>query len=483
MNLINLVKITPFLISNLVSVNKTTKIEPYNLYSFRNQIETEGTREYFVSRPSQEQKTWPIDLQYIEYETYGNDFKQQLLSHNYQEGIKFDIATTNDILYITFRFTENIDINNVNITSNNINIDITKSQENNECWFTLNMAELEPNTRINYNVLVNNYTPPETPEPPEDPYKDYTNFDINQSRLQVIRTNKNSFSSYSDITRFNTININSAEITINFQKEQYAKLNYTDKNITIPILGTFINNNTQYNIVDFYFTDNDSNVINLLNCISSPDMYYASPTRTQTQFVYTYKNSSFNYFNYQAEIPYKLDYNRTSNSTIQITTNDVGTGNNSNASIINNENNLDSAFITSMFGIDPLTISYFGMPNVNKVAQRKKGGSVSGQIYQNVELANYNKYLPIYTYNPNIEQSKGELYIPLSNLSNNFNINVIAFRNDVNDDIHININDITTLFGVLDNLENLGLEPFTFGTIIFIGLTLGFIMVLIKILK
>lgn len=479
MNLINVVKITPLLLSNLIGINKTPTIEPYKFFSLTSRIETENTKKFYVSKPTANQETWPIDLEYIQYETYGGDFSEQLTESNYLNGIKFDIATTDDILYIAFKFSENVNINNVSIKQNNIDLDITKLQDSNQCFFNINMAELEPNIWTYYDIYIANYTPP---IPPEDPFKDYSNFDINQSRLQVIRTNKNTFSSYNEISRFNNIHIDNDEITINFQNLQYAKLNYTDKNITIPILGTFINNNTQLNIVDFYFTDNNNNVINLLNYISSADMWYGSPTRNVIQSIYTYKNSSFNYFN-DPDIPYRLNYIKNSDNTIQITTNDVGISSVGNATIVNNENNLDNAFITSLFGIDPITISYFGMPNKNIVNQLKSGGSISAIINQRVELANYNKYLPIYTYNPSIEQSKGELYIPLSNIPNNVNINVIAFRNDVNDDIKININDITTLFGVLDNLENLGLTPFTFGTIIFIGLTLGFIMVLIKILK
>ena len=482
MNLINIVKITPLLISSLVGINKTPTIEPYKLFSLTSKIETENNTKYFVSRPRQDQETWPIDLEYIQYITYDGNFEEQLTQYNYQNGIKFNIAKTDDILYIAFQFTENININNVSIKQNNIDLDITKLEETNQCFFNINMAELEPNIWTDYEVYVNNYTPPEPEPPEEDPFKNYTNFDINQSRLQVIRTGKSTFSSYNDISRFNNIHIDNEEITINFQNLQFTKLNYTDKNITIPILGTFLNNDTQLNIVDFYFTDNNNNVINLLNYISSNDRRFGSPTRNVTQSIYTYKNSSFNYFN-NSNIPYKLNYTKNSDNTIQITTNDVGISSVGNATIINNENNLDNAFITSIFGVDPITISYFGMPNKNIVNQLKSGGSITAIINQRVELANYNKYLPIYTYNPNIEQSKGELYIPLNNLSNDININIIAFRNDVNDDIKININDITTLFGVLDNLENLGLTPFTFGTIIFIGLTLGFIMVLIKILK
>ena len=482
MNLINVVKITPLLISSLTGINKAPTIEPYKFFSLTNTIKKENNINYYVCRPRQDQITWPTDLEYINFVTYGEDFNEKLTQSNYENGIKFDIANTDDILYISFKFSQNIDINNVSIKQNNINLDTTKLEDTNECFFSINMSELVPNVWTDYEIYVTNYTPPEPEPPEEDPYKDYTNFDINQSRLQVIRTNKNTFSSYSKISRFNNIHIDNNEITINFQNLQYAKLNYTDKNITIPILGTFINNDTQLNIVDFYFTDNNNNVINLLNYISSADMWFGSPTRTTTQSIYNYKNSSFNYFN-NSNIPYRLNYTKNSDHTIQITTNDVGISSVGNATIVNNENNLDSAFITSLFGIDPITISYFGMPNKNIVNQLKSGGSISAIINQRVELANYNKYLPIYTYNPSIEQSKGELYIPLRNLPTDVNINIIAFRNDVNDDIKININDITTLFGVLDNLENLGLTPFTFGTIIFIGLTLGFIMVLIKILK
>ena len=475
MNLLNLVKITPLLINGLVGLNKAETIEP--IFNFS------------ITKINPNTQPLPYKLN---IESDANNFPQQIEEITFKENNEnlnlYTMNSTNynatktingeNILRVDIIFKPEINVNSVIIKYNNENITTTIDNSKNSVYYIFFPITEETNLKKTYTIYADN-----TPiEPPEDPYKDYSNFDINQSRLQVVRTGRNTFSSYNDISRFNNIHIDNDEITINFQNLQYAKLNYTDKNITIPILGTFLNNNTQLIIVDFYFTDANNNVINLLNYISSTDMWYGSPTRTQTQFVYTYKNSSFNYFN-NSEIPYKLNYNKTSESSIQIITNDVGDGNNGNASIINNEDNLGNAFITSLFGVDPITLSYFGMPNINKVAQWKKGGSVSGQIYQSVELANYNKYLPLYTYNPSIEQSKGELYIPLSNIPSNVNINVIAFRSDVNDDINININDITTLFGVLDNLENLGLEPFTFGTIIFIGLTLGFIMVLIKILK
>ncbi len=475
MNLINLVKITPLLMTSLMGINKANTIEPIFNFSIT-KINPNTQPLPYKLKINSDANSFPTQIEEITFKEINealNLYTMNSENYNTEKTINGE-----NILRVDIIFKPEIDVNSIIVKYDNNNITTTIDNSKNSVYYTFFPVTEETNLKKTYTIYADN-----TPiEPPEDPYKDYSNFDINQSRLQVIRTGKNTFSSYSDISRFNNIHINTEEIIINFQKEQYAKLNYTDKNITLPILGTFINNDTQLNVVDFYFTDNNSNVINLLNYISSTDMWYGSPTRNVSQSIYTYKNSSFNYFN-NSEIPYKLNYTKNSDNTIQITTNDVGSGSVGNATIVNNENNLDSAFITSIFGIDPLTISYFGMPNKNIVNQLKSGGSVSAIINQRVELANYNKYLPIYTYNPSIEQSKGELYIPLSNIPSDININIIAFRNDVNDDIHININDITTLFGVLDNLENLGLNPFTFGTIIFIGLTLGFIMVLIKILK
>ena len=474
MNILNLVKITPLLISSVIGINKANITE--NIFSFSITRTSTAIMSYTIAIKSKS-TVWPNAIFNITFQETNNTSPSKILnSRNFNTESTIQ-GTTN--LQIDVNFIENIDLQSASITENGTNPGTAINEENNSLYFVINPLMFETNKEITYTI--NADTNPIEPEPPEDPYKDFNTFNINQSRLQVIRTNKNNFSSYNDISRFNTINIDNEEININFEKYQYATLNYTNKNIIIPILGTFINNNTQYNIIDFYFTDNN-NVINLLNYISSTDMFFASPTREVNQSTYTYKNSTFNYFNNQANIPYKLNYTKTSNSTIQITTNDVGSGSVGNATITNNQN-LEDAFISSLFGIDPITISYFGSPEINKINQLKSGGSVSSIIYQIVELTNYNKYLPLYTFNPKVQQSWGELYIPLNNLSNNININIIAFRNDVNDDINININDITTLFGVLDNLENLGLTPFTFGTIIFIGLTLGFIMVLIKILK
>lgn len=464
----NLLKIIVISLNVITPINKANKLQETNVITF-------NLAKFKMPKDSALQYTYEKgNLNYLSSiiingtnESYP---KLEIKESNYEETQNI-LCLNNDILTLTINTIDSA--NNYKVKINNIE-QLQQTTANKITINTINISNWKyEDKQIIQIVKVNEE---------KDPYKDYTNFDINQSRLQVVRTNKSTFSSYNEITRFNNIDINNNEITINFQNYQYAKLNYTDKNITIPILGTFINNDTQLNIVDFYFTDKNNNVINLLNYISSADMWFGSPTRNVAQSIYTYKNSSFNYFN-NSDIPYRLNYTKNSDNTIQITTNDVGISSVGNATIVNNENNFDNAFITSLFGIDPITISYFGMPNKNIINQLKSGGSISAIINQRVELANYNKYLPIYTYNPSIEQSKGELYIPLSNIPNNVNINIIAFRNDINDDIKININDITTLFSVLDNLENLGLTPFTFGTIIFIGLTLGFIMVLIKILK
>ena len=258
---------------------------------------------------------------------------------------------------------------------------------------------------------------------------------------------------------------------------------YSNKYIYLPILGTFIQNNTQYNIVDLYFT-NGTTLINLLNK-NAANKYFISQSRTQQQSNYIYKNSSFN-DNNQSSDKYVLEYETTDTNNIQIITNDVGMGSNGYATISNKSENITTIEMYSIFGINPKTTSYFGGENPTRISQFKTGGSVSAPIYQIVEMTNYNEYLQMYTYRNNIKQELGDIYIPLMGMSeylNDLNINLVVFKTDSQYNPELAINDITTLFSTLDNLEGLGFFPFTFGTIIFIGVVIGFIMVLVKVLK
>ena len=478
MNCLNLIKITPLLLSNLIGINKAKIIEPYKFISLACQIETENEYEYFVSRLSPNQNDWPIDLEYIQYETYGGDFNEKLTESNYTNGIKFDIATTDDILYIAFKFSENVNINNVNLKKDNIDLDITKQENTNICFFNINMAELEPNKWIDYSIYIAFYTPP-TP-PPQ--YIDYTSYEIPQSNLNTFRYD-NKFNSYSDNERFNRIEINKDYLSIYINKSnQFAKILYSNKYIYLPILGTFFENNIQYNIVDIYFT-NGSTLINMLNNKLGFN-FFRSLTRTQQQSNYLYKNCIFNQFSPSKE-KYDLDYTKTSSNNIEITTNDVGMGNNGYATITNKEKEITTMEMYSIFGINPKTTSYFGGDNPTRINQFKSGGSISAPIYQIVEMTNYNEYLQMYTYRNDTEQELGELTTALSNMDsyNDLKINVIAFKTNTQSNPELAINDITTLFSTLDNLEGLGFFPFTFGTIIFIGVVIGFIMVLVKVLK
>lgn len=479
MNLINVVKITPLLLSNIVLLNTN---EQYKLFSYTANITSKNEKIYFKIST---QDTWPSDLNYIEYYTNDNTEKKQITELNYNEELWVNITNT-ERLYFNFSFTKNININDVKITKNNENVILSKYVDNNICNFGMTKDQLTPNTTYNFKILVSNYTPPDPePEPPEeDQYKDYTSYTIPQSNLQTLRLENSEFLSKSGTDRFNTLRIWSGDFSIYMRKNnQYAKILYSNNEIYLPILGTYIINNVQYNIVDFYFTNN-STPVNLLNHITDDYHYFASETRTTQQSNYIYQNNSFNRWS-DKYITYKLKYTSTENNQIEITTNDVGMGNNGNATITNKETDITTMQMYSLFGINPKTTSYFGGQNPTRINQFKSGGSISAPIYQIVEMTNYNEYLQMFSYRNNISQQLGELYVPLINMSKyeDLKLNLIGFRQDSNYDPELAINDITTLFGVLDNLENLGFFPFTFGTIIFIGVVIGFIMIIVKVLK
>ena len=477
MNILNLVKITPLLISGLVGINKANITE--NIFSFSITRTSTAIMSYTIAIKSKS-TVWPNAIFNITFKETNNTSPSYIInSRNFNTESSIQ-GTTN--LQIDVNFIENIDLQSASITENGTNPGTAINEENNSLYFIINPLMFETNEEITYTI--NADTNPIEPEPPEeDPYKNYSNYEIPQASLQTIRLN-NTFSSYDDILRFNKINITKNEIIINIiRTDQFAKITYTNKEIYLPILGTFIQNKTQYNIVDIYLT-NGQVLLNLLNRNSSVNKFFVSETRQVQQSKYIYKNCSFNYFN-KTDKPNKLNYESTENNTIQITTNDVGTGNIGNATITNKDSNISYMQMYSLFGINPTTTSYFGGQNPTRINQNKTGGSVSAMIGQIVEMTNYNEYLQMFTYRNDVDQTQGQLYIPLSNMENvnDLHINLVAFKTSIGNNPELAINDITTLFGVLDNLETLGYFPFTFGTIIFIGVIFGFIMILVKILK
>ena len=141
-------------------------------------------------------------------------------------------------------------------------------------------------------------------------------------------------------------------------------------------------------------------------------------------------------------------------------------------------------FATSLFGINPLTKSYFGLNNRLYISQNVQSSLISNFTSQYV-FWNYTQYMPIFSFQDTdtSQWNKTNTTTLNINLNNNYDIYLIAFPTNTNNDVSINVNDITTIIGAMDNLENIGLLPFTFGSIILIGVMLGFIMILIKILK
>ena len=501
MNCLNLIKITPLLLSSLTGISRANNLQ--NTFSFNMQIVRTDVHKFTFSSNSE---TFSDKIEKIEFQRPGYPYPIMTIdSKNYNLVTSTNIFSTQEIITVEVYFINNVNLDNIEIQSNNNVIETYKNANNNSKYWnvkTNTLNEIKTPFEIYLESTIDppdpepdpdptppepdpDPTPPEPdpdPTPPENPYKDYTNYEIPQSKLETIRID-NSFGSYHDNERFNRIQLDYTHIDIYINKSnQYAKILYSNKAIYLPILGTFLQNNTQYNIVDLYFT-NGTTLINLLNK-NAANKYFISQSRTQQQSNYNYKNSSFN-DNYQSSDKYVLEYETTSTNNIQIITNDVGMGNNGYATITNKQENITTMEMYSIFGINPKTTSYFGNDNPTKVNQFKSGGSVSAPIYQIVEMTNYNEYLQMFTYRNDIDQKLGDIYIPLMGMNEykDLNINLVAFKTNTQTSPELAINDITTLFSTLDNLEGLGFFPFTFGTIIFIGVVIGFIMVLVKVLK
>ena len=476
MNCLNLIKITPLLLSSLPIINKANNLE--KIFNFNMQIVITDVHKFTYSSNSD---TFSDKIEKIEFQRPDYPYPIMTIdSKNYNLKTSTNIFSTQKIIIVEVYFINNVDLDNIEIQSNNNVIETYKNANNNSRYWNVETSTLSEEMTPYEIYLDPTITPP---DPPTNPYKDYTNYEIPQSNLETIRYNNNKFNSYWDDERFNRIQINTDYLSIYINKSnQYAKILYSNKYIYLPILGTFFENNIQYNIVDIYFT-NGSTLINMLNNKGGFN-FFRSLTRTQQQSNYIYKNCIFNQFSPSKE-KYDLDYSKTSTNNIEITTNDVGMGNNGYATISNKSENITTMEMYSIFGINPKTTSYFGGENPTRINQYKTGGTVSAPIYQIVEMTNYNEYLQMYTYRNDIDQDLGELTTALWNMDsyNNLKINVVAFKTNTQSNPELAINDITTLFGTLDTLERLGFFPFTFGTIIFIGVVIGFIMVLVKVLK
>lgn len=369
--------------------------------------------------------------------------------------------------------TRYIDIN-VNVKNINDNWKILINNQEQETTIngnTISIENLDTNTRTtniaNEIKLVNDKT--------NEIYQNYDTYELNQSKLKAINVNAN-FTSYIN-DNYNHIRFTNDRFSINIHKNQKATIYYTDKYITLPILGTFLNNNEQYNILDFYILDKNNNVINLLETITN-DRIISSANRTNINDIYSGNCNSLNalFDNNTYADNYTYTYQ---NNTIKINEGTpIG-----NANIIANDKEIDP-FATSLFGINPLTKSYFGLNNRLYISQVVQSTLISSFTSQYV-FWNYTEYMPIFSFqDTDISQWNKTNTTKLNiNLNNNYDIYLIAFPTNTNNDVSVNVNDITTIIGAMDNLENIGLLPFTFGSIILIGVMLGFIMILIKILK
>ena len=366
-------------------------------------------------------------------------------------------------------------INNINKYENYTFKDTAKNQEYKittdqiTTGFTW-LSSIELNTKYYYQIYKNIDNP--TPE-----YKDYNEYTIDQSKLITIRTNQNTFESYGS-TRFNQIDINNQNLTLTIQKNQKVQINYSNKTISIPILGTTYYNNEQYNIIDFYYTKNN-NTINMFDIFNNDIYkYYGNVSGGPTSGYHATLNNFQLFFSNTK--PTKDIYNYTYNNAIQIQIeNPIG-----NAILYNNslKQNLEP-FATSLFGVEPLTKSYFGLNEPNTISQSFTSGlNTNTYVYTQT---NYNKNIQLLSYlNQDMTnwQQRQQFNYKFS-LDTTYQINLIAFPTNTQNTQPIIINDITILLGAFDNLENIGIIPFTFGSLIFIGLLLGFIMILIKILK
>lgn len=383
---------------------------------------------------------------------------------NYTQSQSF-LLSTNQTRYIDI----NINVKNIN---DNWKILINdQEQETTINGNTISIKNIDTNTRTtniaNEIKLVNDKT--------NEIYQNYDTYELNQSKLKAINVPAN-FSSYIN-ENYNYIKFTNDRFSINIHKNQKATIYYTDKYITLPILGTFLNNNEQYNILDFYILDENNNVVNLLETITI-DKIISSAHRTNINSIYSGNCNSLNALFDNNTYADKYNYTYENNT---ITINEgtpIG-----NASIIANDNEIDP-FATSLFGINPLTKSYFGLNNRLYISQLVQSTLISSFTSQYV-FWNYTQYMPIFSFQDTdtSQWNKTNTTTLNINLNNNYKIYLITFPTNTNNDISINVNDITTIIGAMDNLENIGLLPFTFGSIILIGVMLGFIMILIKILK
>ena len=383
---------------------------------------------------------------------------------NYTQSQSF-LLSTNQTRYIDI---------NVNVKNINDNWKILINDQEQETTIngnTISIKNIDTNTRTtnidNEIKLVNDKT--------NEIYQDYSTYELNQSKLKTINVQSN-FTSYIN-DNYNHLRFANDRFSINIHKNQKATIYYTNKYITLPILGTFLNNNIQYNILDFYILNENNNVINLLETITN-DKIISSANRTNINSIYSGNCNNFNTLfdnnTYADEYNYTYENNK-------ITINEgtpIG-----KASIIANDKEIDP-FATSLFGINPLTKSYFGLNNRLYISQNVQSSLISSFTSQYV-FWNYTEYMPIFSFQDTdtSQRNKTNTTTLNINLNNNYEIYLIAFPTNTNNDVSINVNDITTIIGAMDNLENIGLLPFTFGSIILIGVMLGFIMILIKILK
>lgn len=383
---------------------------------------------------------------------------------NYTQSQSF-LLSTNQTRYIDI----NVNVKNINDHWKILIND--QEQETTINGNTISIKNLDTNTWTtniaNEIKLVNDKT--------NEIYQNYDTYELNQSKLKAINVQAN-FSSYIN-DNYNYIKFANDRFSINIHKNQKATIYYTDKYITLPILGTFLNDNTQYNILDFYILDTNNNVVNLLNTITN-DRIISSAYRTNINNIYSGNCNSLNalFDNNTYADNYTYTYQ---NNTIKINEGTpIG-----NASIIANDKEIEP-FATSLFGINPLTKSYFGLNNRLYISQLVQSTLISSFTSQYV-FWNYTQYMPIFSFqDADISKRNKRNTTTLNiNLNNNYKIYLIAFPTNTNNDVSINVNDITTIIGAMDNLENIGLLPFTFGSIILIGVMLGFIMILIKILK
>ena len=383
---------------------------------------------------------------------------------NYTQSQSF-LLSTNQTRYIDI----NVNVKNIN---DNWKILINDQEQNTTInGNTISIKNIDTNKRTtniaNEIKLVNDKT--------DEIYQNYDTYELNQSKLKAINVNSN-FTSYIN-DNYNYIKFTNDRFSINIHKNQKATIYYTDKYITLPILGTFLNNNEQYNILDFYILDKNNNVVNLLETITI-DKIVSSAHRTNINDIYSGNCNNLNalFDNNTYADKYNYTYE---NNTIKINEGTpIG-----NASIIANDKEVNP-FATSLFGINPLTKSYFGLNNRLYISQLVQSTLISSFTSQYV-FWNYTQYMPIFSFQDTdtSQWNKTNTTTLNINLNNNYDIYLIAFPTNTNNDVSINVNDITTIIGAMDNLENIGLLPFTFGSIILIGVMLGFIMILIKILK